>query len=84
MSSSRDDTAEAPWGLGGLRDILFFGGCAGRAGDDGGMLGGTELSRENDCGRDDDDCCRDEASEPNRRRLYAILDLWIWNCSSEV
>jgi hypothetical protein len=37
------------------------------------MLRGTELGRENDCGRDDDDCCRDEASESSRRRLNAIL-----------
>ena len=42
------------------------------------MLRGTELSRENDCGRDDDDCCRDEASESNQRRLNAIFRLVDW------
>jgi hypothetical protein len=47
------------------------------------MLRGTELSRENDCERDDD-CCRDEASESNRRRLNAILESWIGDCSSKV
>jgi hypothetical protein len=52
----------------GRREILVRCEAAGRAGDDACRLRGTELNRENVCGREDDGA-RDEVSEPSRRRL---------------